>query len=144
MREVIAKRIKRDTFFLSILSVFSLVSSFFNWYAPGFTWISLVGICAFSLSTIFYLAELIDPRAVITMRDNQLYVRHTLLKTSIVDIADIRDATLAQNPQKPEKIEKHAITIFTVINGVDKKIDCYGVVDAPGAIAKIKALIGKE
>ena len=145
MREVIAKESKKYYWLMLIVGiVFVVLCCLYTYTMPDMRTIWIVLACCWSALNILTLVRLCDKHPAIERIDNQLLVKKNMFKTAVINIADIIDVTPTKELFRPSKTEKNAITIFTVVNGVDKKIDCYNVVDAPGALAKLKALIGKE
>ena len=145
MKEVIAKESKKYYWFMLIVGLVLVVSCcIYTYTMPDMRTIWIVFACCWSALNILIIVRICDKRPAIRRVDNQLLVKKNMFKIAVINIADIIDVTPTKELFRPSKTEKNAITIFTVVNGVDKKIDCYGVIDVPGALAKLKALIGKE
>ena len=145
MREVIAKESKKYYWFMLIVGiVFVVLCCLYTYTMPDMRTFYIVFACCWSVLNVLTLVRICNKRPAIERIDNQLLVKKNMFKTAVINIADIIDVTPTKDLFRPSKTEKNAITIFTVINGVDKKIDCYGVIDAPAVIDKLKALIGKE
>ncbi|MBR1955336.1 MAG: hypothetical protein IKC58_02490 [Clostridia bacterium] len=145
MKEVIAKESKKYYWFMLIVGLVLVVSCcIYTYTMPDMRTIWIVFACCWSALNILTLVRICDKRPIIERIDKHLMVRKNLFKTTVIDIGNIKDVTPMKKLLRPTKIEKYGISILANINGVDKKIDCYGVIDAPAVIDKLKALIGKE
>ena len=146
MREVIAKRSNKWFIFMLVLGVSGLLNGIF-WRVEDMKWVGVfcivfnIVVIAFSLFMFFA-----NPINIIEKCGDQLFINIWAIKRVriVVDIKDIIDVSFEPVPNKPGKFNEKCITITAFVDGKQEEIHTFELVDAPGALAKLKALIGKE
>ena len=145
MKEVIAKRSNGWFVFMLVLAFIGLLNCIF-WRVEDMKWVGILGIVvnvlAIAVTLFRYFAE---PRNTIEKCGDQLFINIGMYKKNrkVIEIKDVIDVSFTPMPDKPEKYNKKCITITALVNGKQEKISTFELVDAPGALAKLKALIGK-
>ncbi|MBQ9125625.1 MAG: hypothetical protein IJY13_03090 [Clostridia bacterium] len=148
MREVIAKRSNKWFVFMLVVGSIGLLNGIF-WRVESMKWVGIlcivVNVFVLACSLLMFFA---NPRNTIEKCGDRLFINIWMgigkRPQIVVDIKDVTDVSFSPVPDKPGKFNEKCLTITAFVDGKQGEIHTFELVDAPGALAKLKALIGKE
>ena len=140
MKEVIAKRNKKSYVLFLVISIISIISGVFYMRLPDFKYVGIGCICVFSLIFLMAIVLLCSPNSVISREEDKLIIQIKFKKT-IINVSDLQSVEITANPTKPDQIFRNSLTLIAIVDGVEKKFECFPIENTTEALTTLNKLI---